>query len=117
MRLIILACLAAMVAGCAKSKEAPPITPALSKQLYAGEIVYVQYCSSCHHEDGSGAPSIMANNPVVIGDKTALINIIVKGNANHTFEGITDAEIANVLTYIRGGQVASVDSVEVASGR
>ena len=82
-----------------------------------GKKVYTQYCMACHQFDGSGVPGL--NPPLekaahVLGSKTKLIRIILKGMNTHeeidgeTYSNImaphshlTDQQIADVLTYIR----------------
>lgn len=101
----------------------------------AGEIVYKQYCLSCHQASGSGVPKL--NPPLkgtswVVGDKTRLINVILNGLQNvdiddevydnvmpaHDF--LTDRQIADVLTYVRshfGNQASAVAPDEVKNTR
>ena len=82
-----------------------------------GKKVYTQYCMACHQVDGSGVPGL--NPPLertvhVLGSKTKLIRIILKGMDTHeeidgeTYSNVmaphnhlTDQQIADVLTYIR----------------
>jgi mono/diheme cytochrome c family protein len=81
-----------------------------------GKIVYEQYCLACHQIDGSGVPQLappLINTDYVKGDKTRLINVILKGlqgvevegemydNPMPPFDYLTDDEVAVVLTYIR----------------
>ena len=82
-----------------------------------GKKVYTQYCAACHQVDGGGVPGL--NPPViktthVLGSKTKLIRIILKGlNTHEEIDGevysntmaphnhLTDQQIADVLTYVR----------------
>jgi mono/diheme cytochrome c family protein len=82
-----------------------------------GKKVYTKYCVSCHQVDGGGVPGL--NPPLlqtahVMGSKTKLIRIILKGmNTHEEIDGetysntmaphnhLTDLQIADVLTYIR----------------
>ena len=82
-----------------------------------GKKVYTQYCMACHQVDGSGVPGL--NPPLektghVLGSKTKLIRIVLKGMNTHeeidgeTYSNImaphdhlTDQQIADVLTYVR----------------
>jgi glucose/arabinose dehydrogenase/mono/diheme cytochrome c family protein len=85
--------------------------------VVGGEKIYNTYCISCHQGDGKGDGNRfppLAASEWVTGDKEKLINIVLKGltgtitvNAQ-SFDGvmpkhdfINDADIANVLTYIR----------------
>jgi len=82
-----------------------------------GNKVYMQYCVACHQVDGGGVPEL--NPPLektshVLGSKTKLIQIILKGmNTHEEIDGetysnsmaphnhLTDQQISDVLTYIR----------------
>ena len=82
-----------------------------------GKKVYTQYCMACHQVDGSGVPGL--NPPLertshVLGSKTKLIRIILKGmNTHEEIDGeiytnimaphdhLTDQQIADVLTFVR----------------
>lgn len=108
----------------------------LSPRLAAGKDVYQTYCMACHQADGKGVPGM--NPPLVAtdwvtGDKTRLINVILKGlnekieiagesyqnvMASHSF--LTDEQIANVLSYIRnsfGNEASDISEEEVAALR
>ena len=82
-----------------------------------GNKVYMQYCVTCHQVDGGGVPGL--NPPLektshVLGSKTRLIQIVLKGmNTHEEIDGetysnsmaphnhLTDQQISDVLTYIR----------------
>ena len=82
-----------------------------------GKKVYNQYCAPCHQMDGSGVPGLnppLEKTPHVLGDKTTLILIILKGlNTHQEINGevynnimaphnhLTDLQISDVLTYVR----------------
>ncbi|HEX3168125.1 MAG TPA: c-type cytochrome [Chitinophagaceae bacterium] len=82
-----------------------------------GKKVYIQYCMACHQVDGSGVPGLnppLEKTPHVLGSKTKLIKIILKGMDTHEeIDGeiysnvmaphnhLTDQQIADVLTYVR----------------
>lgn len=106
-------------------KPADKLTPAKS----SGQLVYEQNCLSCHQASGSGVPNL--NPPLrgtdwVLGDKTRLINVLLKGLQGQEIEGdvydnampahdfLTDPQIADVLTYIRSnfGNKASIITAE-----
>lgn len=83
-----------------------------------GKLIYEQYCLACHQEDGSGVPGL--NPPLLktkwtMGEKNALINVVLKGldeeievdgdtynNVMPAMVHLSDVEIADVLTYVRG---------------
>ncbi len=90
--------------------------PAAATAKLPGQLVYEQNCLTCHQANGSGVPNL--NPPLrgtdwVLGDKTRLINVILKGLQGQEIEGdvydnampahdfLTDTQIADVLTYIR----------------
>jgi mono/diheme cytochrome c family protein len=82
-----------------------------------GKKIYVKYCVSCHQVDGGGVPGLnppLLQTPHVLGSKTKLIRIVLKGmNTHEEIDGeiysntmaphnhLTDEQIADVLTYIR----------------
>ena len=52
------------------------------KKVNEGQKIYTQYCLACHQEDGSGVPNMnppLRKSDWVVGDKTKLINVILKG--------------------------------------
>ena len=101
-----------------------------------GKKVYIQYCMTCHQVDGGGVPALnppLEKTPHVVGSKTKLIRIILKGMDTHeeidgeTYSNVmsphnhlTDQQIADVLTYIRnsfGNKAIAVNAAEVKSVR
>ena len=82
-----------------------------------GKKVYIQFCIACHQVDGSGVPGLnppLEKTPHVLGTKTRLIRIVLKGmNTHEEIDGesysntmaahnhLTDQQIADVLTYVR----------------
>ena len=109
----------------------------LDKGIVAGgEKIYSVYCGTCHQRNGQGASGRfppLAGTPWVTGDKTKLITVVLKGlegrievngepydntMPQHSF--LNDAEVANVLTYIResfGNKASAVSAEEVAAVR
>jgi mono/diheme cytochrome c family protein len=103
--------------------------PIDKQTMERGKKVYTQYCSPCHQTDGSGVSGLnppLEKTPHVLGNKTALIKIILKGMNKHeeingeTYNNImaphnhlTDQQISDVLTYVRNsfGNKAAVVSV------
>lgn len=102
-----------------------------------GAVTYVEYCQSCHRADGNGAPSIfpaLAGNSAVLPDNPAsLIRVVLAGGrmpvtadgpyrafAMPAFGKLSDAEVADVVTFIRsswGNHAPAVSAGEVASAR
>ena len=97
-----------------------------------GKKVYIKYCAACHQVDGGGVPGL--NPPLektthVLGSKTKLIRIILKGMNTHeeidgeTYSNImaphnhlTNLQISDVLTYIRnsfGNKATAITSGDV----
>ena len=91
-----------------------------------GQVVYEQNCLTCHQANGSGVPNL--NPPLrgtdwVLGDKTRLINVVLKGLQGQEVEGdaydnampahdfLTDTQIADVLTYIRSSFGNKADAI------
>lgn len=107
----------------------------VAKADVPGKMVYQQYCLSCHQADGSGVPGL--NPPLrktewVLGDKTKLINVLLKGLQSAEVEGemydnvmpahefLSDQQIADVLTYVRmnfGNQATAITPDEVKQAR
>src|SRR5688572_4675277 len=97
-----------------------------------GKKVYTQYCAACHQVDGGGVPGLnppLGKTAHVLGSKTKLIRIILKGmNTHEEIDGevysnimaphnhLTDQQIADVLTYVRnsfGNQAVPVTPGDV----
>lgn len=105
-------------------------------QLSKGQTVYENVCSACHQADGTGVPSLnppLVKNDWVSGDKTRLINIVLKGlqekievngeaydNVMPANDYLSDQEIADVLTFVRnsfGNKASNVSAAEVKTQR
>lgn len=101
-----------------------------------GKKVYTTYCLACHQADGGGVPRMnppLTNTIYVNGDKTRLINIVLKGlNDPIEIDGeefrnqmasqgfLTDVQVADVLTFVRsnfGNKSSAVTPVEVKKVR
>ncbi|CAM3529610.1 Cytochrome c domain-containing protein [Bordetella sputigena] len=84
-----------------------------------GAAVYKSFCAQCHQADGRGIPNVyprLAGNPSLLAkDKTSLMRIVMEGgHSAATQHGpasqhmppfdtiLTDAQIAQVLTFVRG---------------
>ncbi|HEA29549.1 MAG TPA: cytochrome c [Leeuwenhoekiella sp.] len=113
-------------------EEVPQPDPATAKSIAAGESVYTQNCAVCHQKNGGGVPNL--NPPLkgadyALGDKKPLINLLLKGssevpikvngqtysNVMPSFSSLDDAQIANVLTYIRNSFSNNASAVEVST--
>lgn len=101
-----------------------------------GQIVYMQFCLSCHMENGEGVPGLyppLSQTKYVLGDKKWLIanvllgqqgEIVVKGetynNIMTKLDFLGDKEVSEVLTYVRsnfGNQASPVTIEEVKAVR
>lgn len=101
-----------------------------------GKKVYTQVCLACHMADGGGVPHMnppLNNTQYVLGDKTALIKILLNGfNEDVQINGktysnnmtphanLSDQQIADVLTYVRnsfGNKASAIVVAEVIKVR
>lgn len=101
-----------------------------------GQRLYAQHCLSCHQADGGGVPNMQ---PAIIGgtwvqgDARALALFVMTGgfdsasrkdsdvgNVMPPFRQLADAELAEILTYIRqkfGNGASPVSAADVAEAR
>lgn len=95
-----------------------------------GSALYKKYCLTCHQADGSGVPAMnppLINTSYITGDKVKLIQWVLQGSVQQvpidgeTYtnkmppqKNLTDQQIADVLTYVRGsfGNKASAITAE-----
>lgn len=100
-----------------------------------GRLVFEQTCLPCHQADGSGVPGLappLIKGTFVGGDKKRLIRIVLNGlegveikgeqyaNPMPSFDFLTDAQIADVLTYVRShfkNNAGPVSEAEVTAAR
>ncbi len=111
------------------------------KSYRSGATLYNSVCFACHGSDGHGAPAPggaghtiappLADSRRILGDERAAIAIVLhglQGNVDGTDYGApmvpmnsySDAELANVLTYIRnsfGNRAPAVQPSAVATRR
>jgi ubiquinol-cytochrome c reductase cytochrome b subunit len=109
--------------------------PTSSTASGPGASVFANNCSSCHGAQGQGLPGSfppLANNPTVTGDPNKVIGIVLNGlHGPITVNGqsyngqmppwkgtLTNKEIADVITYIRGSlgnnKASAVTEAQVA---
>jgi ubiquinol-cytochrome c reductase cytochrome b subunit len=98
-----------------------------------GAQVYTQNCASCHQANGAGQPGVfppLAGNPYVTGPPKQVIHTLLYGLQGAQVEGktyaaqmpawkgnLTNADIANVISYIRsswGNKGSEVTEADVA---
>ena len=90
-----------------------------------GESLFGDNCSACHQANGQGVQGAfpaLAGDPFVTGDPDALVGVVLKGRGGMpTFkDDLKDADIAAVLTYVRGtwgNKAPAVTPAQVAAGR
>jgi mono/diheme cytochrome c family protein len=101
-----------------------------------GQLLYNKHCLSCHQSDGGGVPNMqpaIAGGTWVKGDARALALFVMSGgfdsasrkdsdvgNVMPPFRQLADAELAEILTYIRqkfGDGGSSVSAADVADAR
>lgn len=130
MRIVFAVGLCFLTVSCIAQTKKPAI------KTSPGQQIYEQYCLSCHQADGSGVPNL--NPPLkqtewVTGDKTRLINVILKGlqepieingetfdNVMPAHDFLSDKEISDVLTFIRssfGNKAEAVSAEDVKKVR
>ena len=97
--------------------EAGPFVKASDDQMKRGAAVYARTCIACHQPTGMGLPPVfppIANAPIVVGNPELPIKFILQGlmgpitvngmtynSMMPPVPGVSDAEIADVLTYVR----------------
>lgn len=106
--------------------------------LAEGRSLYQVHCSLCHQPQGEGVQGSqppLAGNSVVTGNVGRLVEITVLGVGDHaggleptgqwrqqmqSFEFLSDAEVAGILTYIRnswGNNAGAVSEEQVWEAR
>jgi len=97
-------------------KRATP-TQKLVTTISGANIIYTNYCASCHKPGGEGVTGNfppLKENPRVTGDKESLISVVLNGlsgpikvkgveynQAMPAFKFLSDKDIAAVVSYIR----------------
>lgn len=102
------------------------------ERMKAGENVYKQNCAACHQQNGQGLEGSfppLAGSDFLMQDKTRAIRTVTKGltgeitvngkkyNGVMPSLGLSDEEIANVLTYVRNSWGNKGDEVTPAQVR
>ena len=101
-----------------------------------GQRLYAQHCLSCHQADGGGVPNMqppIVGGTWVQGDARALALFVMTGgfdsasrkdsdvgNVMPPFRQLADADLAEILTYIRqkfGNGATPVTAADVAAVR
>ncbi|MGN6648388.1 MAG: c-type cytochrome [Cytophaga sp.] len=129
-KIIALLILCPVCVICLQSLNAETVTLKKDAGTHPGKVIYDTYCLTCHQADGYGVPGLnppLVKTEWVLGDKTRLINVLLKGlNTPLTINGqtyrnpmpshafLTDQEIAHVLTYVRSNFGNKAPAVTVA---
>jgi len=114
----------------------PIVKKAVKPVAPAGAVIYNNYCTSCHKSDGKGIAGVfppLKATTLVLGDKNALIHILLKGLSGPitikgqkydqempAFNFLSNKEIALVSSYIRsqfGNKASTVSEIEVSKVR
>ena len=112
-------------------KPVPPApkntrTPEEEVMFKAGQGVYATNCTGCHQDQGQGAPRIaaaLAGSKIVTATRPdAVLRVLLNGKDGSIGEmpplgqSLSDDQLAQVLTYIRGsfGNNAAAVSAEAA---
>src|SRR5687768_5048337 len=101
-----------------------------------GPLLYNKHCLSCHQADGGGVPNMqpaIAGGTWVKGDARALALFVMSGgfdsasrkdsdvgNVMPPFRQLADADLAQILTFIRekfGNGASPVTATQVAEAR
>ena len=112
------------------------VAPVVPADTPPGQQLYGRHCLSCHQADGGGVPNMqpaIAGGTWVTGDARALALFVLtggfdsagrkesdNGNVMPAFRQLPDAELAQILTYIRqkfGKGASAVTAAEVTEAR
>ena len=108
-------------------KKAPAPTN-FEERMQAGSIVYKTNCAACHQENGQGIPNAfppIANSDYLMADKKRSIKIVKHGlegavtvngktyNSVMPALGLSDDDVASVLTFVRNSFGNKGDAVTV----
>jgi mono/diheme cytochrome c family protein len=114
----------AKIRAAAAPAPAAPAAPAAAvfvkasdDQMKRGAAVYARTCIACHQPTGMGLPPVfppIANAPIVVGNPELPVKFILQGlmgpitvngmtynSMMPPVAGVSDADIADVLTYVR----------------
>ena len=117
--------------GANASRRAPDSGDAATVPSEAGAKLYTTHCAACHGDRGEGVagayPALAGNRAVAITPPANLVHMVLRGGFGPTtpghprpygmppfFQVLTDAEIADVATYVRAswGNAASAVTLQ-----
>jgi len=132
--LLCVATLAAIAAGVTAGDTQPASAPANSPA--SGQQLYGRHCLSCHQADGGGVPKMqppIKGGTWVMGEPRALALFVMtggfdsgarkdsdNGNVMPPFRQLPDADLAQILSFIRakfGKDGTPVTAAQVAEAR
>ncbi|ODS57371.1 MAG: hypothetical protein ABS36_05640 [Acidobacteria bacterium SCN 69-37] len=108
---------------------ATPLSPAETARFEAGRQVYGTICIACHQADGRGADKVapsLVGSAIATGDVPAPVRVLLHGKQGTVGlmpplgTGLSDEQIASVLTYVRrewGHTASPVTAEQVATER
>lgn len=119
----------------AAADPAPAAVPPNDARMRSGAAIYADTCMACHKADGTGVNGLfpsLAGAPVVQQVSPAsLVRVVIQGSRSAATRSaptapampslgwrLSDAEVADVLTYIRnswGNAAAAVSTADVAA--
>lgn len=119
-----------------KDAPSPPVALTKSQSISAGKRVYAANCLACHQAEGQGIEGAfppLARSDYLMDDKVRSIRVITEGLSGpitvngKEYNGVmpavklTDAQVANVLNYVRNswgnsGDVITPEEVKNARG-
>jgi nitrite reductase (NO-forming) len=109
----------------------------LAQRMEAGKAFYTQNCAACHQLNGEGIPHAfppLAKSDFLMKDKKRAIGVVLNGLTGdvvvngQTYNGVmpalglSDDDVANVLTYVRNswgnkGDLVTLKEVKAARGK
>jgi mono/diheme cytochrome c family protein len=131
-KIVVLAFVAALEVV---TNAAGPNANAASPRVSAGAKIFAANCTGCHGANGAGQPGIFPSlvaNPYVSGDAKRVIHTVKYGLTGKIvakgvkYDGVmppwrgtlTDAQIADVLSYVRttwGNKGSTVTAAQVSA--
>jgi len=135
-RALLASLLALAAVGASAHADTPAPATAEVDTRPPGQRLYARHCLSCHQVDGRGVPNMqpaIAGGTWVKGDARALALFVMSGgfgsaerkdsdngNVMPEFRQLPDAELAEILSYIRekfGAGASPVSAADVAAAR
>jgi cytochrome c6 len=114
-----------LVLAAAAALAAAGAAHAAAAQDLDGGHIFQQNCAACHQLKGQGVPGAfpaLAGNTFVQGPPAPVAHVLLNGRGGmpNFRDDLSDAEIASVLTYVRGAwgnKAAPLDGKLVAAER